>query len=76
MSTITLKADDSFIARLSHLSESLHLTKSEVIRRSVVEYEQLVYRKNLQEQMKRASFRTREIDENIDDWLNDGLNND
>ena len=45
MKTITLKADDTFFEKVNDLAKKLHLTKSELIRRSVAEYEALVVRR-------------------------------
>lgn len=78
MKTITLKTDDIFFEKVTDLAKHLHLSKSELIRRAVAEYEELMYKKEIKEQMKQASFRVREsnvkINHEFDDSLNDGLN--
>ena len=39
MKTITLKTDDTFFEHVSEFAKSLNLTKSELIRRAIAEYE-------------------------------------
>ena len=77
MKTITLKTDDSFFEKVSELAKHLHLTKSELIRRSVTEYELLMKKRAMKEQMKEASLRVREANKEISDafetTLEDGL---
>ena len=79
MKTITLKTDDTFFEKVSNLAKHLQLSKSELIRRAVAEYEEVMYKKEIKEQMKQASFRVRESSINInnefDHTLNDGLAN-
>ncbi|MEA3373027.1 MAG: ribbon-helix-helix domain-containing protein [Campylobacterota bacterium] len=78
MHTVTLKADDDFFAKLTLLAKELHLSKSELIRRSVAKYEESIYKQKIKEQMKMASMLTREeslrIALEFDDTVNDGLN--
>ncbi len=77
MKTITLKTDDTFFEKVTDLAKHLHLSKSELIRRSVAEYEVVIQRRKMKEQMKQASFLVRNSSEKInaefDDTLNDGL---
>ena len=69
MKTITLKADDTFFEKVNSLAKQLHMTKSELIRRSVAEYEAVVKRRALKEQMKEASLLVRGANkEVIDDF--------
>ena len=79
MKTITLKTDDIFFEKVNDLAKHLHLSKSELIRRAVAEYEEVMYKREIKEQMKQASMRVREsnrkINHEFDDSLNDGLNN-
>ena len=79
MKTITLKTDDSFFEKVTALAKHLHLTKSELIRRSITEYELHVQKKEMKEQMKQASMRVRESNREMmsefDDTLLDGLEN-
>ncbi len=49
----------SFFEKVSNLSKHLHLSKSELIRRTVAEYEEVMKRKEMKEQMKKASMRVR-----------------
>ena len=39
MKTITLKTDDTFFEKVNDLAKQLHLTKSELIRRSITQFE-------------------------------------
>jgi len=77
MKTITLKTDDSFFEKVNALAKHLHLSKSELIRRSIAEYERQMKKKEMKEQMKQASMRVRvanaEIVNEFDDTVNDGL---
>jgi len=79
MKTITLKTDDTFFEKVNDLAKQLHLTKSELIRRSVAEYESLIKKRAMKEQMKEASFRVREASKEMNDafevTLDDGLKN-
>ena len=77
MKTITLKTDDTFFEKVSDLAKRLHLTKSELIRRSIAEYELVIEKKTMKEQMKEASLRVRESNKEISNTfeatLDDGL---
>ncbi|HFS82566.1 MAG TPA: ribbon-helix-helix protein, CopG family [Epsilonproteobacteria bacterium] len=77
MKTITLKADDSFFEKVTQLAKALKLSKSELIRRSVAEYEETMKRRELKEQMRQASMRVRkssaEISREFDNTIADGL---
>ena len=77
MKTITLKTDDTFFEKVNDLAKQLHLTKSELIRRSVAEYELLIRKRMMKERMKEASLRVREANQEINDefeiTLEDGL---
>jgi len=77
MKTITLKTDDTFFKKVTELSRQLHLTKSELIRRAIGEYEETIRRRALKEQMRNAALRVREhskkINEEFSDTLMDGL---
>ncbi len=77
MKTITMKADDRFFEKVTTLAKQLHLTKSELIRKAVSEYEETVRRRALKEQMRDASLRVREhsrkMAEELEGTLMDGL---
>jgi len=45
MKTITLRTDDTFFEHVSEFAKSLNLTKSELIRRAISEYEIHMQRK-------------------------------
>ncbi|KYJ85578.1 DNA-binding protein [Sulfurovum riftiae] len=65
MKTITLKTDDTFFDKVNTLAKQLHLTKSELIRRSVAEYEIHIKKKAMKEQMREASLRVREANDEL-----------
>ena len=77
MKTITMKTDDTFFEKVNTLANQLHLTKSELIRRSVAEYESVIKRRAMKDKMKEASLRVREANKEIYDefetTLEDGL---
>ena len=77
MKTITLKADEGFDATLTGLAESLHTTKSGVIRAAVINYKKQLERESLAKQVREASFKLRRqsvsIAEDLDDAAADGL---
>jgi len=77
MKTITLKTDDSFFEKVTDLAKHLHLSKSELIRRAISEYENIMQRKEIKEQLKQASMRVRhdntQLNKEFDNALNDGL---
>mgnify|MGYP002641849925 CR=1 FL=1 len=77
MKTITLKTDDTFFEQVTLLAKSLHLSKSELIRRSVREYENYIKKQELKNQIKQASLNVREANEQIiqdfDALIDDGL---
>ncbi len=79
MKTITLKTDDTFFEKVTDLAKHLHLSKSELIRRAVAEYEGVMQKREMKEQMKQASLRVRnansaiikEFDNSVADGLED-----
>ena len=79
MKTITLKADDTFFEHITTLAKNLNLTKSELIRRSVREYENFIKKQALKEQIKQASLKVRQANNELitefDTISNDGLKN-
>lgn len=79
MKTITLKTDDTFFHHVTQLANSLHLSKSELIRRSIKEYERNLKKQKLKEQIMQASFNVRQTNaqliEEFDTAVGDGLDN-
>lgn len=77
MKTITLKTDDTFFDKVTDMAKHLHLSKSELIRRAVSEYEAVMQKREMKEQMKLASLRVRDANNTIirefDDSIDDGL---
>lgn len=78
MKTITLKTDDHFFEKVSELAKHLHLTKSELIRKAVREYDEVMKRRMMKEQIQEASMRVRyansKVNSEFDETLHDGLN--
>lgn len=78
MKTLTLKTDDRFFDKVTKLAKHLHLSKSELIRQAIAEYEEVMKRKEMKEQMKEASLRVRKansiLSKEFDNLLADGLN--
>lgn len=79
MKTITLKTEDSFFEKVSSLAKELHLSKSELIRQSITEFETNIRKKRLKEKMMQASFKVREANKKImndfNETIEDGLPN-
>lgn len=79
MKTITLKTEDSFFEKVSSLAKELHLSKSELIRQSITEFETNIRKKRLKEKMMQASFKVREANKEImndfNETIEDGLPN-
>jgi hypothetical protein len=77
MKTITLKTEDSFFEKVTSLAKELHLSKSELIRQSIAEFEKNVRNKRLKEKMMRSSLKVREANREIvndlDGTVEDGL---
>jgi predicted transcriptional regulator len=77
MKTITLKADKQFDAELTRLARRLEKTKSAVIREAVGEYKAQLDREEMRERLRDLSNRlrdqTREIVEELDGTIADGL---
>jgi len=65
MKTITLKTEDSFFEKVTSLAKELHLSKSELIRQSITEFENNVRNKKLKEKMMRASLKVREANREV-----------
>ena len=79
MKTITLKTDNTFFEKVNALAKHLHLSKSELIRRSIAEYELVIKKREMEEQMRKASRLVREesrkINTEFDVALLDGIEN-
>jgi hypothetical protein len=77
MHTITLKSDDKFYEMLESMVHSLQISKSELIRRSVIHYKEILEKEQLKNQIKQASLKVRneslKISNEFDDTLDDGL---
>ncbi len=77
MHTITLKSDDNFYNTLNSMVKKLNTTKSDLIRKSVLYYQNVLEKEKLKQQIKLASFNTRneslKISSDFDTSINDGL---
>ena len=60
MHTITLKSDDAFYDTLNDMVKTLKTTKSDLIRRAVIYYKDVLEKEMLKSQMKQASLKVRE----------------
>jgi len=79
MKTVTLKTDAAFFENLTKIARELNITKSEFIRRSVYQYEKYIYREKLKANIREASLRVREANnDTVRDFgttAGDGLQN-
>ncbi len=77
MHTITLKSDDIFYDTLNDMVKTLKTTKSDLIRKSVIYYKNVLEKEKLKAQIKQASFKVRDeslkISQEFENSLNDGL---
>jgi Arc/MetJ-type ribon-helix-helix transcriptional regulator len=75
MHTITLKSDDNFYEMLNEMVKSLNTTKSDLIRKAVSYYKEMMEKEKLKKQIVNASLKTRSsLVEEIKDF--DGTSND
>ena len=79
MHTITLKSDNDFFMMLNEMVKSLDTTKSDLIRKAVTHYRDVLEKEKLKSQLKIASMKVREaslkISQEFEDTANDGLKN-
>lgn len=79
MHTITLKSDNDFFIMLNEMVKSLDTTKSDLIRKAVVHYRDVLEEEKLKAQIKKASMKVRkeslEISKEFENTTIDGLNN-
>ncbi len=77
MHTITLKSDNDFFIMLNEMVKSLGTTRSDLIRKAVTHYRDVLEKEKLKMQLKKASMRVREeslkISQEFEDTINDGL---
>ncbi len=77
MHTITLKSDNDFFIMLNEMVKSLDTTKSDLIRKAVTHYRDVLEKEKLKMQIKKASMRVREeslkVSQEFDNMLDDGL---
>ena len=79
MHTITLKSDNDFFMMLNEMVKALDTTKSDLIRKAVTHYRDVLEKEKLKAQIKKASMKVREesleISKEFEDTVNDGLKN-
>ncbi len=79
MHTITLKSDNDFFMMLNEMVKSLDTTKSDLIRKAVLHYRDVLEKEKLKIQIKKASMKVREeslqISKEFESTANDGLKN-
>lgn len=77
MHTITLKSDDNFYNTLNDMVTTLKTTKSDLIRKAVIYYKDVLEKEKLKAQMKQASFKVRneslKISQEFENSLDDGV---
>ena len=77
MHTITLKSDNEFFIMLNEMVKALDTTRSDLIRKAVIHYRDVLEKEKLKMQLKKASMRVREeslkISQEFDGSLDDGL---
>jgi len=79
MHTITLKSDNDFFIMLNEMVKSLDTTRSDLIRKAVTHYRDVLEKEKLKMQLKKASMRVREeslkVSQEFEGTMNDGLKN-
>jgi len=77
MHTITLKSDNDFFIMLNNMAKSLNTNRSDLIRKAVIHYRDILETEKLKLQIKKASMKVREeslnISKEFDDTVYDGL---
>ncbi|CAA6823739.1 MAG: Unknown protein [uncultured Sulfurovum sp.] len=77
MHTITLKSDNDFFNMLNDMVKSLDTNRSDLIRKAVIHYRDVLEKEKLKIQIKKASMKVREeslkVSKEFDNTLNDGL---
>jgi len=77
MHTITLKSDNDFFNMLNDMVKSLDTNRSDLIRKAVIHYRDVLEEEKLKVQIKKASMKVREeslkVSKEFDNTLNDGL---
>ncbi len=79
MHTITLKSDNEFFIMLNEMVSSLNTTRSDLIRKAVLHYRDVMEKEKLKIEMKKASMLVREeslkVANEFEETLDDGLKN-
>jgi len=77
MHTITLKSDNEFFTMLNEMVKSLDTNRSDLIRKAVTHYHDVLEKEKLKLQIKKASMKVREeslkVSKEFESTLDDGL---
>jgi len=77
MHTVTLKADNQLYQQISQMAEELHLSKSELIRKALVAYQENLSKNKMQQALQSASLLVRDanatLNNEFDELIFDGL---
>jgi len=77
MHTVTLKADNQLYQQISQMADELHLSKSELIRKALVAYQENLSKKKMQQALQSASLLVRDanatLNNEFDELTFDGL---
>jgi len=77
MHTVTLKADNQLYQQISQMADELHLSKSELIRKALVAYQENLSKNKMQQALQSASFLVRDanatLNNEFDELIFDGL---
>ena len=75
MQTITLKASSSFSSLINELVKEYKMTKSDLIRKAVIQYKDYLHKAKLRKKLEKASYLVRKSHEDFDGLVNDNLEN-
>jgi metal-responsive CopG/Arc/MetJ family transcriptional regulator len=79
MHTITLKTDNNMFNILNDMVETLGVSRSEVIRKAVLNYKEILESEKLKKQLIKASIKVREhsigVSKEFENSIDDGLDN-
>jgi len=77
MHTVTLKADNQLYQQISQMADELHLSKSELIRKALVAYQENLSKNKMQQALQSASLLVRDanatLNNEFDELIFDGL---
>jgi len=78
MPTVTLKTDNHLHQQISQMAEELHVSKSELIRKALIMYQQNLAKNKIKHSLQNASLKVRDVDASLNNEFDalsfDGLN--